>query len=148
MSANTWHPLVWIRYKRGSRHPLTAAVTAAVRKWSYKSEQTFSLWPGQAYGSGCSCPPSPMSLSHVTTGLRTIWHLEEATRSSAKMLGGAGHHEHRALNFWCLECFCDGSICKEGASTRRRSSVERDRESLQTIWKNDWLQNGADLTRT
>jgi len=31
--------------------------------------------------------------------LRTVWHLEETTRSSAKMPGGAGHHEHRALSF-------------------------------------------------
>jgi len=44
-------------------------------------------------------PPSPTSLRHVTTGLRTVWHLEETTRSFAKMLGGAGHHEHRALSF-------------------------------------------------
>jgi len=58
------------------------------------SRRRHSLWPRQAYGSGCSCPPSHTSLSHVTTGLRTIWHLEETTM---KMLGGAGHHEHRAL---------------------------------------------------
>jgi len=71
--ANTWHPLVWIRYERGSRHPLTAAV----HKWSYKSQETLSLGSRQAYGSGCSCSPSPTSLSHVTTGLRTVWHLAE-----------------------------------------------------------------------
>jgi len=47
--------------------------------------------------------------------------------TSAKMLGGAGHHEHRALSFSCLEC-CDGSVSMEGASIRRRSSVERERE--------------------
>jgi len=46
--ANTWHPLVWICYERGSRHLLTAAV----HKGSYKSEETLSLWPRQAYGSG------------------------------------------------------------------------------------------------
>jgi len=34
-----------------------------------------------------------------TTGLRTVWHLEETTRSSEKTLGGVGHHEHRALPF-------------------------------------------------
>jgi len=83
--------------------------------------------PRQVYGSGCSCPPSPTSLRHVTTGLRTVWHLEKTTRSSAIMLGGAGHHEHRALSFWCLEC-CDGSVSVEGATIRRRSSVERERE--------------------
>jgi len=122
--AHTWHLLVWICHERGSRHPLTTAV----HKWSYKSE-TLSLWPRQAYGSGCSCPPSPTSLSHVTTGLKTVWHLEETTRSSAKMLGGAGRHEPRATlqaSFWCLEC-CDGSVNMEGATTHRRSSVERDR---------------------
>jgi len=54
-------------------------------------------------------------------------YLEKTTRSSAKMLGGAGHHEHKALSFWCLEC-CDGSVSMEGATTRRRSSVERERE--------------------
>jgi len=121
--ANTWHLLLWICHKRGSRHPLTAAV----HKWSYKLEETLSLWPCQAYGSGCSCLPSPTSLSHVTTGLRTVWHLEETTRSSAKMLGGAGHHEHRVLSFWCLEC-CDGSVSMEAATTRRRSSVDGERE--------------------
>jgi len=83
--ANTWHPLVWICYERVSRHPLIATV----HKWSYKSEETLSLWPRQAYGSGCSCPPSPTSLSHVMTGLRTVWHLEETTRSAAKILSGA-----------------------------------------------------------
>jgi len=36
---------------------------------------------------------------HVTTGLRTVWHLKETTRSSAKTLGGAGHHEHKTLSF-------------------------------------------------
>jgi len=77
----------------------------------------------------CSCPPSPTSLSHVTTGLKTVWHLEETTRSSAKMMGGAGHHEHRALSFWCLEC-CDGSVSMEGATNRRRSSVERARQCV------------------
>jgi len=91
------------------------------------SRKRHSLWRRQAYGSGCSCPPSPTSLSHVTTGLRTVWYLEETTRSSAKMLGGAGHHEHRTFSFWCLVC-CDGSVSKEGATTRRRSSVERERE--------------------
>jgi len=85
--ANTWRLPVWVCYDRGSRHPLTAGVY----KWSYKSEETLSLWPCQAYGSGCSCPPSPAFLSHVTTGIRTVWHPEETTRSSAKMLGGAGH---------------------------------------------------------
>jgi len=35
--------------------------------------------------------------------------------------------EHRALSFWCLEC-CDGSVSMEGATTRRRSSVERERD--------------------
>jgi len=65
-----------------------------------------STRPSQAYGSGCSCPPSPTSLSHDTTGLRTVWHLEETIRSSAKMLGGAGCHEHRALSFCCLKCCC------------------------------------------
>jgi len=95
--ANTWHPLVSICHKWGSYHHLTAAV----HKWTYKSE-TLSLWPCQAYGSGCSCPPSPTSLSHVTTGLRIVWHLEETTRSSAKMLGGAGYHKHRVLSIWCL----------------------------------------------
>jgi len=29
----------------------------------------------------------------------TVRHLEETTRSSAKMLGGAGHHKHRTLSF-------------------------------------------------
>jgi len=33
---------------------------------SYKSEETLSLWLRQAYGSGCSCPPSPTSLSHTS----------------------------------------------------------------------------------
>jgi len=103
--ANTWHPPVWICYERGSRHPLTTAV----HKWSYMylSKETLSLWPRQAYGPGCSCPPSPTSLSHDTTGLRTVWHLQKTVRSSAKMLGGAGHHEYRARSFWCLEC-CGG----------------------------------------
>jgi len=73
-------------------------------------------------------PPSPTSLSHVTTGLRTVWYLEETTRSSAKMLGGAGDHEHRALSFRCLEC-CDESISVEGATTRRQWSVQREREN-------------------
>jgi len=60
LKVNTWHPLqVWICYKRGSRHPLTAAV----HKWSYKSEKTLCLWPRQAYGSGCSCPPNSTSRS-------------------------------------------------------------------------------------
>jgi len=67
-----------------------------------------SLWPRQACGSGCSCTPNPTSLGHVTTGLRTVWHLAETTNTCAKMLGGADHHEHRALSFWCLEC-CGGS---------------------------------------
>jgi len=74
--------------------------------------------------SGCSCPPSPTSLSHVTTWLRAVGRLEETMRSSAKMLGGAGHHEHGAVSFWCLEC-CDGLVSMEGATTRRWSSVER-----------------------
>jgi len=77
---NTFHLLVGICHERGSRHPLTAAA----HKWSYKLEETPSLWPRQAYGSGCSCPPSPASLSHVTTELRTVWHLEDTTRSSRK----------------------------------------------------------------
>jgi len=38
-----------------------------------------------------------LHLRHVTTGLRTVWHLEKTARPSTKMLGGAGHHEHRAL---------------------------------------------------
>jgi len=54
-------------------------------------------WLIQPYGSGCSRPPSHTSLSHVTRGLGTVWHPEETTRSSAKKLGEAGHHEHRAL---------------------------------------------------
>jgi len=62
--ANTRHPLVWICHEQGSRHPLTAG---AVHKWSYKSEETFSIWPLQAYGSGCFCPPSSTSLCYVTT---------------------------------------------------------------------------------
>jgi len=40
--ANTQHHPVWICYERGSRHPLTTAV----HKWSYKSEETFSLFCG------------------------------------------------------------------------------------------------------
>jgi len=63
------------------------------------SQKGHSFWPRQAYGSRCCCPPSPTSLSHVTARLRRIWHLEETTRSSANMLGGAGHHEHAALSF-------------------------------------------------
>jgi len=106
----------------GSRHPLTAAV----HKWSYKMEETLSLCPHQVYGSGCSCPPSPTSLSRVTTGLKIVWHLKETTRSSAKMLGGAGHHEDRALSFWCLEC-CDRLVSMEGATSRRWANVERER---------------------
>jgi len=61
-----------------------------------------TLWPRQVYGSGCSCPPSPTSVSHVTAGLRTVWHLEETTRSSVKMLGGAGHHEHTPSDAWSV----------------------------------------------
>jgi len=120
--ANTWHPLIWKCYECGSRHPLTAAD----HKGNYKSKETFSLWPRQTYGSGGCCPPSPTSL-HVTTGLRRIWHLEETTRSSAKMLGGAGHHKHRALSFRCLE-YCDVSVSMEGATTRRRSSAETEKK--------------------
>jgi len=67
-----------------------------------------------------------LHLCHVTTELKTVWHLEETNRLSAKMLVGAGHHEHRSLSFWYLEC-CDGSVSMEGATTRRRSSVERER---------------------
>jgi len=110
--ANTRHPLVWICHKRRSRHPLTAAV----HRWSYKLEETLSLWPRQAYGSGCSCTLS-LHLA-VTTGLRTVWHLEKTTRPSTKMLGGVCHHQHRALSFWCLEC-CD-------VTTHRQSSVRRE----------------------
>jgi len=114
--------LVWIYYERGSRHPLTAVV----HKRSYKSEETLSLWPCQTYGSSCSCPPSTTSLSHDMTGLRTVWHPEETTKPSAKILGGGGHHEHRALSCWCLEC-CDRSVSMEGATTRKRSSIEIER---------------------
>jgi len=78
--------------QRGGRYD-----PSTVKRRERQRDETLSLWPRQAYGSGCSCPPSPTSLSHVMIGLRTIWHLEETTRSSAKILGGAGHHEHRAL---------------------------------------------------
>jgi len=117
--ANTWHFLVRICHERGSRHPLTTAV----HKWSY---QTLCLWPRQAYGSGCSCPPSPTSLRHVTTGLKTVWHLEETTRSSPKMLDRAGHHKGLSpSDVRCLEC-CYGSVSMEGTTTRRRSSAGRE----------------------
>jgi len=107
-----------------SRHPLTAAVD----KWSYMSEETLSLWPRQAYGSS-SCPPSATSLSHDTTGLRTVWHLEETTRSSVKMLIGACHYERRALSFWCLEC-CGASVSMDGTRPRRRSNVDWERDII------------------
>jgi len=63
------------------------------------SRRRHSLWSRKAYGSGCSCPPipTPTSPSHVTTGLGTVWHLAETSRSSAKMLSGASHHGHRTL---------------------------------------------------
>jgi len=44
----------WIYHERGSRHPFTAAV----HKWSYKSEETLCLWSCQAYGSSIPCPPT------------------------------------------------------------------------------------------
>jgi len=125
---NQRHPLVWICHERGSHHPLTSAV----HKWSYKSEETLSLWLGQKYGSGFSCTRSPTPLIHVTTGLRTVWHLEKTTRLSTKTLGGAGQHEHRVLSFWCLEC-CNGSVIMEDATTPRRSSVERTHGSVVEI---------------
>jgi len=136
--ANTWHPLVGISYERESHHPLTAAV----HKWNcmYNIDllswriEALSLWPRQTYGSGCSCPPSPISLSHVTKRLRAVWHLEKTTRSSMKMLGGAGHYERRALSFWCLEC-CDESVSMEGATTRRRPRErERERYNLKLVY--------------
>jgi len=115
--ANSWHPLVWICYERGCRHPLTSAV----HKWSRIA------YVGGAT-TGCSCPPSPISLRHVTTGLRTVWHLEETTRSSAKMMGRAGHYEHRALllTLGVLRRL----VSMEGATTRRRSRVER----IERVW--------------
>jgi len=68
--------------------------------------------------------------SYDTTGLRTVWHLEKTTRPSTKILGkalgGAGHYEHGALSFWCLDC-CNGSVSMGGAMTRQVqwSRIER-----------------------
>jgi len=42
----------------------------------------------------------PTCSGYDKSRLRAVWHLEETTRASAKMLGGAGHHEHRALSFF------------------------------------------------
>jgi len=87
---------------------------SCIHKWSCKLEETLSVWPCQAYGPGCSCQPSPTPFSHVTTGLRTVWHLEKTTRLSTKTLGEAGQHEHRAVSFWYL--YCDGLISVEGVT--------------------------------
>jgi len=57
--------------------------------------------------------------------LSTVWHLEKTTRPSAKMLGGADHHENRALSFRRLEC-CNESVSMESTMTHRRSSVEKE----------------------
>jgi len=125
--ANTWHPLVWISYERGSLHPLTGAV----HKWYYKSEETLFLWPHQACGSGCSCPPSPTS----------------TTRSSAKMLDEAGHHKHRALSSWCLEWY-DLSVSMEVATTRFQRKFWRhltiDFKLTQAVWMYVSSENGPD----
>jgi len=98
-------------------HPLTTAV--------HKLEETLSLARSGVW-IRLFLPTKPYISQSRHDRARTVWHLEETTRSSAKMLGGAGHHEQRALSFWCLEC-CDGSVSMEGATTRRRSSLERER---------------------
>jgi len=59
------------------------------------------------------------SFRNDTTELGAAWHLWR--RQSWKRW--AGHHEHRALSFWCLE-LCDGSASMEGAPTRQRSSAK------------------------
>jgi len=127
--ANTWHPLVWICHERRSRHPLTDAV----HKLSYKSEETLFLWPRQAYGSGCSCTPSLTTLSHDKTGLRTVWHLEvvSTTRSSAKMLDGAGHHEHMALFLMLgvLRWIGQHGGCYDPSTVKGERERERERSS-------------------
>jgi len=120
--SNTRRPLVWICYQRGSRHPLTTAV----HKWSYKSEETLSLATAGVW-IRLLLPTNPYISQLRHDRAQDSVDLEETTRSSAKILGGAGHHEHRALSFWCLEC-CGGSVSMEGATTRRRSSVERERK--------------------
>jgi len=65
--ANTWHPLVWICYERG-REVATLSQLPSINEAI--SRRRHSLWLRQAYRSGCSCPPSPTSLSHDTTGIR------------------------------------------------------------------------------
>jgi len=59
---NTWRPLVCVCHKRGSHHPLTAAI----HKWSYKSEQT--LAPCMAYVNKIT-----LMQFHSPDGKTSIW---------------------------------------------------------------------------
>jgi len=121
VKTNAWHPLLWICHEWGSRHTLTVAVHKAI------SRRRHSLWPCQAYGQGCSCPPSPTSLRPDMTGPRTVWHPEKTTRSSVTILSGASHHKHMVLSFWHLEC-CDKLVSIDDATTRTSTVKCRERE--------------------
>jgi len=122
--ANTWHLLVWICYERGSRHPLTAAV----HKWSYESMR-HSLFDNVRRMDQAAFVYQALHLSVTSrqgSGQFDTWKrqpgrprkcwVEQVTTSTGLSLS----------DVWSVAT--DRSACVEGATTRRRSSVERQTE--------------------
>jgi len=60
--------------------------------------------------------------SRQDSGQLPVWHPEKTTRPSTKVLGGAGHHEHRALSSdaW--------SVATDRSAWRALRERERERE--------------------
>jgi len=88
-----------------------------------------SLWPHQAYGSGCS--PSPTSLSRHDRAQDSLTPGEDNQVICENAGWSRSPRAHGSL-LLMLEC-CDRLVSMEGATTHPWSSVEREIEVCYTV---------------
>jgi len=120
--ANTWHLLVWICYEHGSRHPFTAAV----HKWSYNLETLF----GHA-----------RRMDQAASAHQAL-HLSVTTQQGSGQFDTWRRQPYRPWKCWVQQVTTSiglspsdawsvaTDVRMEGATTRRRSSVETERRDM------------------